>query len=249
MVPKEIVKLEKFLLYVLSRHPDEFGLLPDAEGYFKIKSLLQALHEEVGWKHIRQSHIDTLLLLTQPAKLEINGPLIRARQRDCMPALMVPDTLPKLLHTAIRRRAYRWTHENGILPAGQPFILLSTDLSMAMRIGKRIDNDPILLTVQTAKAASAGSFFRQFGERLYLADRIEPATFSGPPLPKEQPDIARARPQQAMQRNETPGSFFMDPQSDPVAQQARKRQQHRDQMDRKKQRRMARKEKERHWQQ
>jgi len=249
MVPKEIIKLEKFLLYVLSRHPDEFGLLPDAEGYFKIKSLLQTLHEEAGWKHIRQSHIDALLLMTQPSKFEINGPLIRACQRDCMPAFMIPDTLPKLLYTAIRSRAYRWTHENGIHPTGLPFILLSTDLSMAMRIGKRIDNDPILLTVQTAKAADAGSFFRQFGEGLYLADRIEPATFIGPPLPKEQPDAARARPQQVRQPNETPGSFFLDPLSDPVAQQARKRQQRRDQVDRKKQRRIARKEKERQWKQ
>jgi len=41
--------LAKMLAYVLGRRPDEFGLIPDAEGFVRIKDLLKALHEEEGW--------------------------------------------------------------------------------------------------------------------------------------------------------------------------------------------------------
>ena len=111
MTPKEIKKLEKVLIYVLSRHPDEFGLLPDNHGYVKLKTLLQALHEESGWRHIRQAHINSVLMMSQPSALEIAGKKIRARQRDQMPPVEIPDKVPKLLYTTVRRRAQRSAYD------------------------------------------------------------------------------------------------------------------------------------------
>jgi putative RNA 2'-phosphotransferase len=247
MMPNEIKKLEKFLLYVLSRRPDEFGLLPDDSGFIKIKALLQALHEEPGWKHIRQAHINSVLLMKQPSSLEINENenCIRASQRDQMPALSVPDALPKLLYTPVRRRAHQSIHGNGIRPSGLPYILLSSDISMAERLGQRIDNEPVLLIVQTAMATGAGTLFRQFGELIYLADFIAPGTFSGPPLPKEPPEAPSSRLKQEPQRNETPGSYFPDLSSNPLTQPSKQQRHRRNDADWKKQRRLARKEKER----
>jgi hypothetical protein len=39
-------KLAKMLFYMLGRHPEEFCLLPDENGYVKIKDLMKALGEE-----------------------------------------------------------------------------------------------------------------------------------------------------------------------------------------------------------
>jgi putative RNA 2'-phosphotransferase len=36
------------LSYVLGRRPDEFGLVPDADGFVRLKDLLKALHEALG---------------------------------------------------------------------------------------------------------------------------------------------------------------------------------------------------------
>ena len=242
MTPKEIKKLEKLLLYVLSRHPDEFGLLPDGRGYVKLKTLLQALREEPGWKHIRQAHINSVLLMRRPAALELDANGLRARQRDRMPPVEIPDKLPKLLYTTVRRRAHRSVIGNGIYPGALPYIQLSPDIAMAERVGRRTDSEPVLLTVQTTKAINAGTSFRKFGDQLYLADFFAPDTFSAPPLPKEQPDTAPTRPKQKQQRSETPGSYFPElPHLDDK--QAKKQKQRRGNADWKKQRRLARKEK------
>ena len=56
--PKQLAKL---IDYVLSRRPDEFGLVIDSEGYIKIKELLKALNEEKGFRHVRRSHLNEIL--------------------------------------------------------------------------------------------------------------------------------------------------------------------------------------------
>ncbi len=245
MTPKETKKLEKFLFYVLSRRPDEFGLLPDAQGYVNIKTLLQALHEEAGWKHIRQANINAVLLMRQPPAIELNANGIRACQREQMPPIELTDKLPKLLYISIRRRAHRVINTKGVYPGALPHILLSPDAAMARRLGLRIDNEPVQLTVQTASAIDAGTSFRKFGEHLYLADFLAPDTFSGPPLPKEQPETVTPRPKQPPQRSETPGSYFPDLKADPGESLSNKQRHRRGDTNWKKNRRLARKEKER----
>ena len=51
---KALIKFSKFLVYILGRKPDEFGLVPDKDGFVKIKELLKAINEEDGWRHIRE---------------------------------------------------------------------------------------------------------------------------------------------------------------------------------------------------
>ena len=78
-------RLEKFIVYVLGRRPDEFGLVPEAEGWVKLKDLLKAINEENGWRHVRRSHIDEIVL-TQPApEIEINDNRVRARLTGASP--------------------------------------------------------------------------------------------------------------------------------------------------------------------
>jgi len=49
------------LVYMLGHRPDEFGLVPDSEGFIPYKELLQAIHEEEGWRYVRRSHINEVL--------------------------------------------------------------------------------------------------------------------------------------------------------------------------------------------
>ena len=72
-------KFSKFLSYVLGHKPDEFGLLPDQEGYVKLKDLLKAVNEEEGWRHIRKTAIDELMITLPHPPVDIKGALIRAR--------------------------------------------------------------------------------------------------------------------------------------------------------------------------
>ena len=93
--------------------------------------------------------------------------------------------LPKLLFTSIRKRAYRSVLDKGIFPAGYYQVVLSSSRDLAERIGKRMDQDPVMLSVHVQKSVEDGVRFYQTGESLFIAGSIPAGCFTGPPLPKE----------------------------------------------------------------
>jgi len=240
---QHIKKLAKFLEYVLARRPDEFGLIPDPDGFVKIKSLLQALHEDPGWRHLREAHLNTLHVTERTAPIEIQGDKVRATQRDQLPAIRIPAQWPKVLYTTVRQRAYPVVHEQGLKPGALPFVMLSSDMAMAQRLGRRSDNAPVLLTIQVAKSQAAGTHFQQYGETLFLADAISPECFNGPPLPKEKPIGSQPK---APVQPKTPGSFIPDLASAKHGTAPHQKPQ-RNEIEWKKDRRRARKEKDGRW--
>ena len=90
-------------------------------------------------------------------------------------------------------------------------MVMSADRAMALRIGRRIDAAPVLLTVQVEWAAQSGVEIQQFGEKLYLAESIPLGAFTAPPLPKEitEPKPKKKAPEETA-RAKTPGSFMLD---------------------------------------
>lgn len=184
--PKNLAKL---LAYILGRRPDEFGLVPDDEGYVRIKDLLKAIHEEEGWRYVRRSHLDEIRITLADPPFEMDASLIRAKLREHLPKIVSAPDLPKLLYTCIRTKAYPHVSEKGIFPQSHPQVILSSDEQLALRIGRRIDSNPVMLTVQVQTTQKQNVAFRQAGENLFLADTIPADCFTGPPLPKEKPGL------------------------------------------------------------
>lgn len=200
------------LAYVLGRQPDEFGLIPDADGFVKINDLLKALHEEEGWGYVRESHLREVLLTIPTPAFEIDAHRIRALKREALVAEPVPEQSPKLLYAHIRRRAYPWVQTHGIHPSSHPHVVLASQRDQAERLGHRIDPDPVILTVNVHAAEAQGVVFVRFGTDWFLANRIPPGCFSGPALPDEPAGAARkpAQPDRHADRPATPGSFSLD---------------------------------------
>lgn len=205
--------LQKFLNYVLGRRPDEFGLVPDEEGFIPIKELLQALSEEEGWRHVRRSDIDDLLREPDQSGLELRDKDIRvapgqsALQFGPHPEVFPP---PRLFHAA-RRKAYPVILEKGLNPGARPFVTLVADPELALRIGKRRDSQPVLLTVETEKAVRRGIVFRRPQEHIFLVEELSPDLFTGPPPPKETPVPEKKKKVEKPVEEPHPGSFFLDP--------------------------------------
>jgi putative RNA 2'-phosphotransferase len=200
------------LAYMLGRRPAEFGLIPDAEGFVRIKDLLKALHEEEGWRYVNLSHLNEVLLTVRTPTIEMAKNRIRAENREALAAEAAPARLPKLLFVCIRRKAHPHVKATGIQPTSHARVVLSSDRSLAQRLGKRIDPDPVILVVNVQSAQEKGVVFFQQGESLFLADSIPPECISGPPLPKDEPDAIR-KPQRAasgLQHPASAGSFQMD---------------------------------------
>ena len=206
----DLKKQAKFLKYILGLRPDEFGLVPDKEGYVKIKDLLKAVHEEEGWRSFRQANINEMMVSLPDPPLEISENRIRAKDRQQLPKRVSPENLPKLLFTCLRPKALYAILEKGILPMGRRHVILSSDKNMAERIGRRIHASPALLTVSVENAVQQGTLFLQAGENLFLARSIPVGCFTAPPLPKE-PRVAKPKePAKLKERDKFPGSFFPD---------------------------------------
>ncbi len=235
---KEIKRLAKFIAYVLGHRPDEFGIVPDENGYVRIKELLKSINEEAGWRHVRMTHLKEIAYTVMPSPIEINEGSVRACDRALLPKIKPGIDLPKLLYFAVRRRAYPAMLEKGLpYQVDRPHLVLCADEAMALRIGRRRDQQPVMLTVQVQASGDKGTYFQKFGDGLFLADAIYPGTFNGPALPKERPDQPAAKKEPEPLRPKTPGSYY--PDLSPHAEPKRRRKE----ADWKKDRRKARRHK------
>lgn len=207
---KNINKLEKFLFYILGKRPDEFGLIPDHEGYVKLNELSRAMGEEKDYRYIRESHIKEILLSSEKSLFETSDDRIRAFDRSGIEAF--ENVIPKILYYGVKRKAYAHILEKGIHPNhGDSHIVLSSEYEMAERIGKRRSNDPVIITVPVTTAIKEGVDINRKGETLYLSRHIPSSCISGPPAEKIL-GLQKAKEKQKpdpKKENFMPGSFTM----------------------------------------
>ena len=204
--PKDLAKL---LAYILGRRPDEFALIPEADGYIRVKSLLQALSEEAGWRHVRESHLREILLSVPDPPVEMAENRIRAKDRSHLPQPEFEPSPPGILYACVRRRAWPHVKEKGLVPSAEAQVCLAADEKTAQRRGRRIDPEPVMVNIHTSTARRLGAIFFRFGAQLFLTDAVPAGALSGPPLPKAKEAAATAaKPPAAAEK--TPGSFVLD---------------------------------------
>lgn len=221
-------ELGKLIEYILFHRPDEFGLFLDDDDSLPIKELMWALHEETGWKHIRLGHLKELAYSGLELAFTLEETQIRPKREVSKTA---SDTLPpQLLFFGARRKAYPVILKHGLRPGSRLYVPLATTEEMALRIGKRRDPKPILLTVHAALAHDSGHPFFTSGDLLYLVKTLPAPFLSGPPLREPPPSrkIPKKEPPKPL-KPEVPkmtGSFLLDPERDPdpMRRQRRKRE-------------------------
>jgi putative RNA 2'-phosphotransferase len=210
---KDLQRFAKFLSYVLGFRPDEFGLVPDPEGFVTFKELLQALREEPDWRFLGQGHLLEVMHGPDREQFEWVADRIRARAPT---ASLSPEPVgsppPRLFH-AIRRRAHPVAMRHGLRPAKGLWVVLAVTREMATRLGKRRDPDPVVLEVKAGEAARSGVRFYETQGVLFLAESVPPDVLLGPPVVEEVPERT-PRKTEPEKPAELPGSFFVDAQRD-----------------------------------
>jgi putative RNA 2'-phosphotransferase len=208
------------LVYILGHRPDEFGLVPAMDGFVDYKELLQAIHEEPEWRYVRQPHINEVLLSKDRSLFQADDKQIRVLDRIWRLDLEHPsETNSTLLFTPIRRKAHPVVMEKGLKSSEGKYIVLSPGKDMALRIGTRRDQRPVLLEVLAGRAESEGISFYSFGE-LFLCHDIPAAFISGPPISRE--DLEKRKKTEEKRETITPrpsgfapGTFSLDISRDP----------------------------------
>lgn len=200
--------------YMLGTRPDEFGLVPDREGYIPIKEFLKAIHEEPHMAYVRESHVREVLLHDRDGIFEIDGKRVRSTRRAfrLLNERKGPTLPPKILFAGVKRKAYPAVLDRGLLPGSKQYVVMARDRDLAIRIAHRLDEKPIILEITARKATEDGIDLLPFGDSLYLAEGIPVRYISGPPLPKQLP------PGEEPSRRETepsPGSIILRADRDP----------------------------------
>jgi putative RNA 2'-phosphotransferase len=211
----KVDSLSRFVVYILGHRPDQFGLVPDSDGFVSYKELLWALHEEPGWGYVRLGHINEVLLGKDRGLFETAGDRIKVTERRWLLDLATPaSSPPKILYTPIRRKAHTHVMEKGL--KGDGFLVLSADPDMALRIGRRKDQKPVLLEIRTEPAMEQGVLFYPFGD-LFLATEIPAGLIAGPPVSPEFREVKATAQKKVKPKppDFAPGTFVMDMDRDP----------------------------------
>lgn len=211
-------QLCQLMVYVLGYRPDEFGLVPDPYGFVSYKELRQALHEEPGWGYVRQGHFNEILMGSDRSLFQWDDKRIKVRKRSWQMDLENPLVeLPKILFVAVRRRAHPHALEKGLRSNEDKYLTLASEKEMALRIGRRRDQNPVLLEVMALQAENKGIPFYAFGQ-LFLAKEVPANYIKGPPVSQDVP----GRHEETAKKNElkpidfTPGSFVLNPDRGPA---------------------------------
>ena len=184
------------MIYMLGHKPYEFGLVPDPEGFFTFKELLQAIHEEPGWSHVGPGNINQVLMGNVRTLFQFDGKRIRTLEtRWHIDLDRSARLLPKTLFNGIRRKAHPVALEKGLRATGLKYHVLSPDRNMAERIGRRRDQKPVVLEVMADTARGKGVLFYSFGD-LFLAPEIPAEYIAGPVLPRESVRGKEKRPKE-----------------------------------------------------
>ena len=197
----KVDNLSRLISYILGHKPDEFGLVPDREGFVTYKELLWAINEEPGWGYVKMGHINEVLLGKERTLFQPEEKRIRALDRRWHLDLQHPSlSLPKLLFIAVRRKAHAHVMDKGLRSTGDTFIVSSPDRDTAVKIGRRKDQNPVLMDIMASAAQEEGVSFYSFGS-LFLTNEVPAKFIYGPPISPESHNGGQMRAVQSLSGN------------------------------------------------
>ena len=173
----DYIKLSKEISYALRHAPWEYELEIDDEGYVDINQLLASLNElNLYDRLIVKEDLEYIVNNLDKKRHEIKGNNIRASYvhsiiNKISKEIAVP---PMVLFHGTAKRFVDSIMKNGLLPMNRQYVHLSVDEEMAIIVGKRRDNSPILLEIDCQSAVNDGVIFYIGNDRVWLCDKVPP---------------------------------------------------------------------------
>jgi putative RNA 2'-phosphotransferase len=209
--------LAKTLAYILYHSSGEYGLFWNPDGTMPWKELYWALQEDPSLRFVRESKLREIAYLGIELPASLEGNILRLRPDVSIPVYPAAEQVPERLYHGCSRRHYPVARRHGLAASSRPFVALASDKELALRIGRRLDPQPVLIEVSAKKASMDGILFRIAGPELYLVEFLPVESLICPPLRVEDaPESSSSkkrteRPASKPDTIITPGSFIMHP--------------------------------------
>lgn len=167
-------ELSKEISYVLRHAPCEYELEMDEDGWVEVEQLLESLRGNERWKNLQLTDLEKMIEKSEKKRHELIDGRIWAFYGHSFPMHIKKEKeIPpgELFHGTARRFLSR-IEKNGLLPMRRQYVHLSVDIETAIQVGKRHDDEPIILCIDAIKAWNENTAFYRGNEKVWLADCI-----------------------------------------------------------------------------
>lgn len=112
--------------------------------------------------------------ISEKKRHEIVGSRIRAFYGHSIPMKIskIQSKPPEILYHGTARRFMESIMKNGLSPQSRQYVHLSQDVETAQNVGKRHDDKPYILRIDSLRAWNDGISFYYGNEKVRLADTV-----------------------------------------------------------------------------
>ncbi len=181
MKKNDIVRLSKLMSVALRHDPAAFQLTLDENGWVPLTDLIEGITKRQKWAWIGETEVQHIVETSDKQRFEVEGELIRARYGHSQAARpnYPPVIPPEILYHGTPRRALEAIRRDGLKSMSRQYVHLAAEPDMAVKVGQRRDDQPVVLQIRAKAAYEAGVVFGtpSGGEdNVYLVD-VLPSKF------------------------------------------------------------------------
>ena len=170
----DFIELSKEVSYALRHAPWKYELKMDEEGWVPVEQLLNALHSSKKWQGINQDDLAKMIAKSEKKRYKIFNGKIRAFYGHSILTKIIKEerTPPDILYHGTAGGFLNSIKEEGLLPQCRNYVHLSQDIETAIQVGKRRDNQPIVLIIEAGRVYQNGIKFYLGNEKVWLANSV-----------------------------------------------------------------------------
>jgi len=169
----ELVKISKFLSYVLRHRPDAIGLALDEGGWAAVDELIG--RAAAAGRRLDRQRLQEVVETNDKQRfvLSEDGQRIRASQGHSIAVDLGLQPLepPQVLYHGTATRFLAAIREQGLSPRSRTHVHLSADHDTAVRVGQR-HGKPVVLVIDAAAMHAAGFRFFLSENGVWLTESV-----------------------------------------------------------------------------
>jgi putative RNA 2'-phosphotransferase len=166
---KKIVKVSKYLSFVLRHKPESIALELDTHGWAKIDELIEKIHEMELTKEL----IEEVVAKNDKQRFIIEGDKIRANQGHSIEIDLELEAVepPDVLYHGTATRFLESIMQNGLTKQERQYVHLSKNIETAIAVGKR-HGKVVILELDSKRMFEEGYLFYLSKNGVWLTDSV-----------------------------------------------------------------------------
>ena len=171
MEPNFKVKVSRYMSYLLRHDPENLEM--DRHGFVDVDELVEKLKKRFP---IDKKSIFEIVERSDRRRFEIIGNKIRALYGHTIPVKLEleEDRVVKVLYHGTTSEAAHKIMRDGLKPMRRRWVHLSPTIEIAMEVGKRRTNAPVILKINVEAARKSGLRFYKATDKVYVCGAILP---------------------------------------------------------------------------